>query len=77
MKNTDRKLYIDIDHSNFTASQLDEYIERLNILVCELLNTKDQKLIIMTNETDDLYSSVHIIYPNIVMDYLEMKMLIE
>ena len=77
LKNTDRKLYIDIDHSNFTASQLDEYIERLNILVCELLNTKDQKLIIMTNETDDLYNSVHIIYPNIVMDYLEMKMLIE
>ena len=75
-----RKLYIDIDKVKLDCGELIQCVRQINSQLEKHLNVKismDDVVILTNPPMDDIYSSVHIIYNTIVMDYLPMKKLIQ
>ena len=75
-----RKLYIDIDKVKMDSEELIDYVCKINNELQTHLNVNVsmEDVVILTNPPiDNIYSSVHIIYNTIAMDFIPMKKLIQ
>jgi len=79
LTNKVRKIYIDIDKISLSRSDTDALITKLIICLNETLETTltIHELVILTNkEEDDIIRSIHVILPNLKMDFNQQKDLI-
>ena len=79
LHNEIRKLYIDVDHINYTKEQVIDCVKTINSQLETYLNIQVSmdKIVILTNDPiNDKYVSIHIIYNEICMDYKQQKQLI-
>jgi len=80
LTNLNRKLYIDIDHIRWTEAELDQSITALLHTLSTLLRVvilKSNVIVLCNPPVEDHYTSIHLIFTTLCMDYPEQKLLME
>jgi len=80
LTNLNRKLYIDIDHIRWTETELDHCLTTLLHTLSTLLRVvilKSSVIVLCNPPVEDHYTSIHLIFTTLCMDYPDQKLLMD